>query len=177
MATGFVVVVAAALACSPARARLGRPAAVRGGCRAAAVACAPGDDAERARRARAPPLPPDGLPPPPLLTPGEPSEGRAPAERALIRFYKEWISPVLPRACRFQPTCSSYGLQAYEQFGARRGTVLTAWRIARCNPLGGSGFDPPRWPPPAWGAGSTSWWRGTPLWRDADGADDERISR
>ncbi|KAJ1623402.1 hemolytic domain-containing protein [Pavlovales sp. CCMP2436] len=89
-------------------------------------------------------------------------------ELFLIGFYKDWISPLLPRACRFVPTCSSYGMQAYEQHGAAKGFVLTAWRIVRCNPFGGSGFDPPRWPPPALGAGSSSWWRETPLWRDGD---------
>jgi putative membrane protein insertion efficiency factor len=89
----------------------------------------------------------------------------------LIGFYKDWISPLLPRACRFVPTCSSYGMQAYAEHGAAKGLVLTAWRIARCNPLGGSGFDPPRWPPVAFGAGSTSWWRETLFWIEREETD------
>lgn len=88
-----------------------------------------------------------------------PGAGRRP-EAALIRVYKDYVSPVLPRACRFMPTCSSYGEQAYEEFGAAKGTVLTAWRLLRCNPLGGAGFDPPVWPPPPFWAGSVRpiWW-------------------
>jgi uncharacterized protein len=64
-----------------------------------------------------------------------------------IRFYKSFISPLLPPACRFVPTCSQYGVQAIEQFGPVQGGILTAWRIARCSPLGGRGYDPPQWPP------------------------------
>jgi uncharacterized protein len=64
-----------------------------------------------------------------------------------IGVYKNFISPLLPPACRFVPTCSQYGVQAIEQFGPCRGVVLTAWRILRCSPLGGKGYDPPRWPP------------------------------
>jgi uncharacterized protein len=64
-----------------------------------------------------------------------------------IRFYKTFISPLLPPACRFVPTCSQYGMQAIQQFGPVRGGVLTAWRIARCSPMGGRGYDPPQWPP------------------------------
>lgn len=112
---------------------------------------------------------PAGLGPAPYLPRGNEDEDRAADVRVelwLISFYKDWISPLLPRACRFVPTCSSYGMQAYEEHGAARGFVLTLWRIVRCNPLGGSGFDPPRWPPPAWGAGSSSWWRETPFWRE-----------
>jgi uncharacterized protein len=64
-----------------------------------------------------------------------------------IRFYKTFISPLLPPACRFVPTCSQYGVQAIQQFGPVQGGILTAWRIARCSPLGGRGYDPPQWPP------------------------------
>jgi putative membrane protein insertion efficiency factor len=64
-----------------------------------------------------------------------------------IRFYKFWISPLLPPACRFVPTCSIYGMQAIREFGPYKGAVLTAWRILRCSPFGGKGYDPPRWPP------------------------------
>ncbi|XP_028783561.1 putative membrane protein insertion efficiency factor isoform X2 [Neltuma alba] len=55
------------------------------------------------------------------------------------------ISPILPKSCRYIPTCSEYSMEAYKKYGVVKGTVLTAWRICRCNPLGGSGYDPPRW--------------------------------
>ena len=64
-----------------------------------------------------------------------------------IGFYKEFISPMLPPACRFLPTCSQYGVQAIQQFGPCKGFLLTTWRIMRCTPIGGKGYDPPRWPP------------------------------
>lgn len=74
-----------------------------------------------------------------------------------IMWYKESLSPMMPPNCRFLPTCSSYGLEAIEEFGPWKGGILTAWRIFRCNPSGGSGYDPPRWPPPGYFAGTTSW--------------------
>ncbi|KAI9112243.1 hypothetical protein K1719_016766 [Acacia pycnantha] len=64
---------------------------------------------------------------------------------SLLRFYKREISPILPKSCRYIPTCSEYSMEAYKKYGFVKGTVLTAWRICRCNPLGGSGYDPPRW--------------------------------
>jgi len=64
-----------------------------------------------------------------------------------IGFYKHWISPLLPPACRFLPTCSQYGVQAINEFGSTKGVILTVWRLARCTPLGGRGYDPPKWPP------------------------------
>ncbi|XP_031251396.1 UPF0161 protein At3g09310 [Pistacia vera] len=74
------------------------------------------------------------------------------AALSMLRFYKREISPILPKSCRYVPTCSEYSMQAYKKYGVVKGTVLTAWRLCRCNPLGGSGFDPPRWfdeePPP-----------------------------
>lgn len=73
-----------------------------------------------------------------------------------VKFYKRSISPLLPPACRFLPTCSSYSIEAIQEFGPAKGFVLTAWRLMRCNPLGGSGYDPPRWPPPSFRAGSTT---------------------
>jgi putative membrane protein insertion efficiency factor len=71
-----------------------------------------------------------------------------------IGFYKKWISPILPPACRFLPTCSQYGVQAIKEYGPSRGVLLTAWRLARCSPFGGRGYDPPRWPPVAYNYGS-----------------------
>jgi hypothetical protein len=66
---------------------------------------------------------------------------------ASIGFYKQVISPLLPPACRFVPTCSQYGVQAIQQYGSGKGAILTAWRLLRCSPIGGKGYDPPKWPP------------------------------
>lgn len=78
-----------------------------------------------------------------------PALGPGPAMVASIGFYKKFISPLLPPACRFLPTCSRYGVQAIEQFGPGKGSVLIAWRLLRCSPIGGRGYDPPKWPPVA----------------------------
>jgi hypothetical protein len=60
----------------------------------------------------------------------------------LIRFYRVAISPMLPPACRYTPTCSAYAEEAVRRFGAGRGSWLAARRLARCHPWGGSGYDP-----------------------------------
>lgn len=73
---------------------------------------------------------------------------------ATIGVYKNFISPLLPPACRFLPTCSQYGVQAIEEFGPTKGAILTAWRLLRCSPFGGKGYDPPRWPPVKYTYGS-----------------------
>ena len=59
-----------------------------------------------------------------------------------VRFYRLVISPLIGSNCRFQPTCSEYALEALRTHGAFRGSWLAAKRIARCHPLGGSGYDP-----------------------------------
>ena len=59
-----------------------------------------------------------------------------------IRFYRYFISPWLGANCRFEPSCSAYALEALHKHGALRGLVLGGWRILRCNPWGGSGYDP-----------------------------------
>lgn len=59
-----------------------------------------------------------------------------------IRFYKRWISPLLPPACRFHPTCSVYAMEALQKHGAFRGLRLTLWRLLRCQPFHPGGFDP-----------------------------------
>jgi putative membrane protein insertion efficiency factor len=61
---------------------------------------------------------------------------------ALIRFYKRWISAVLPSSCRFYPSCSEYTYQAIERYGVLRGGWLGVRRIARCHPFHPGGFDP-----------------------------------
>lgn len=60
----------------------------------------------------------------------------------LVRGYRVAISPFLGVNCRFQPTCSTYAIEALEQHGVLRGSVLAARRIARCHPWGGAGYDP-----------------------------------
>ena len=60
----------------------------------------------------------------------------------LIILYKRGISPFLPGACRFQPTCSEYMLQAIQIHGVLKGLYLGIRRIFRCHPWGGSGYDP-----------------------------------
>ncbi len=60
----------------------------------------------------------------------------------LIRFYQICLSPWLGKQCRFVPTCSSYGIQAIERFGALKGSYLTVMRIFRCRPFGPFGYDP-----------------------------------
>jgi len=61
---------------------------------------------------------------------------------APIRLYQRWISPALPRTCRYEPTCSHYAVEAIRTQGALRGAVLAAWRILRCNPWSHGGYDP-----------------------------------
>jgi putative membrane protein insertion efficiency factor len=63
---------------------------------------------------------------------------------ASLRIYKRWISPLLPSACRFHPTCSEYMMQAIQTHGAIRGVWMGLKRIARCHPFHQGGFDPVR---------------------------------
>jgi len=60
----------------------------------------------------------------------------------LIRLYQLVLSPFLPNACRFNPTCSEYGIQAFKKHGILKGFALTIKRISRCHPWGGHGEDP-----------------------------------
>ncbi len=59
-----------------------------------------------------------------------------------VYFYRKCISPMFPPSCRFTPTCSQYAIEALKKHGPIKGSYLAAWRILRCNPWGGSGYDP-----------------------------------
>ena len=70
-----------------------------------------------------------------------------PASRAaigLLDVYHRRVSPLLPPACRFHPTCSDYCAGAIERHGLMRGLLLGAWRLLRCQPFARGGFDPVR---------------------------------
>lgn len=60
----------------------------------------------------------------------------------LIRFYQTCISPLTPPSCRYTPTCSQYGIEAFRKYGIFKGGWLTFKRVMRCHPWGGSGYDP-----------------------------------
>ncbi len=60
---------------------------------------------------------------------------------APIRAYQRWISPGLPRRCKYEPTCSAYAAQAIRELGPLRGLVVAGWRLLRCNPLSDGGID------------------------------------
>jgi uncharacterized protein len=60
----------------------------------------------------------------------------------LVRLYQGAISPYLPGACRYNPSCSAYGVEALQKHGARRGGWLTLKRFLSCHPWGGHGYDP-----------------------------------
>jgi uncharacterized protein len=59
-----------------------------------------------------------------------------------FRMYKRLLSPLMPPACRFHPTCSEYAAQAVEAHGALKGSAIAAGRLLRCNPWSTGGFDP-----------------------------------
>lgn len=66
-----------------------------------------------------------------------------------VRAYQVLLSPLLPAACRYHPTCSHYAIEALEKHGALRGGWLAVKRIARCHPFRAGGFDPVPDPPSA----------------------------
>ena len=78
---------------------------------------------------------------------------------AMVRGYQVALSPVMGGACRFEPSCSNYMIEALTVHGAVKGTLLGLWRILRCHPFGKHGYDPvpakplPRFP----------WWKPAPL--------------
>jgi len=64
------------------------------------------------------------------------------ALQLILCGYKRFVSPMLPHACRFVPTCSEYAMEAIERHGVIRGGLLAAARLLRCHPFGGSGYNP-----------------------------------
>jgi putative membrane protein insertion efficiency factor len=60
----------------------------------------------------------------------------------LLRAYKWALSPMLPPACRYVPSCSEYALEAVKRYGALRGGALAVWRLVRCHPFAKGGYDP-----------------------------------
>jgi hypothetical protein len=61
---------------------------------------------------------------------------------AVLHAYRSLIAPLLPKACRYEPSCSAYAVEAVSKHGAIRGSWLTVKRLARCHPWGGTGPDP-----------------------------------
>ncbi|MGO9649171.1 MAG: membrane protein insertion efficiency factor YidD [Terriglobales bacterium] len=61
---------------------------------------------------------------------------------ALLRAYRWAVSPLLPPACRYVPTCSEYAMEAVERYGAIRGSAMAVWRVLRCHPFTRGGLDP-----------------------------------
>lgn len=59
-----------------------------------------------------------------------------------IKCYRKYISPMKRTKCPYIPTCSEYGLEAVIKYGALKGSLLTGWRILRCNPFSKGGYDP-----------------------------------
>jgi len=62
----------------------------------------------------------------------------------MLRAYKRLISPLLPPACRFVPTCSEYAMDAVEKYGVLAGMGRAIWRLLRCHPFARGGYDPVR---------------------------------
>ncbi len=60
----------------------------------------------------------------------------------LIKWYRKYISPMKRTKCPYVPSCSEYGLEAIEKYGAIKGSLLAVWRILRCNPFSKGGYDP-----------------------------------
>ena len=61
---------------------------------------------------------------------------------APVRFYQRFVSPALPRRCKYHPSCSEYAVEAVRTYGVLKGLVLAAWRLLRCNPWSHGGYDP-----------------------------------
>jgi uncharacterized protein len=61
---------------------------------------------------------------------------------APILAYQRFVSPALPRRCKYYPTCSAYAVEAVRELGVVRGSILAGWRLLRCNPFSHGGYDP-----------------------------------
>ena len=61
----------------------------------------------------------------------------------LLGLYKRWLSPMLPAACRFTPTCSEYAALSFSKYGFWKASWLSLWRLLRCNPFNPGGLDLP----------------------------------
>ncbi|RPJ60106.1 MAG: membrane protein insertion efficiency factor YidD [Acidobacteria bacterium] len=85
---------------------------------------------------------PVGSPSPASQTRPQPGDAVKSVIVVLIRVYQKVISPLLPPACRFHPSCSEYMLQAIQKFGAGKGTWLGVKRLSRCHPWHPGGYDP-----------------------------------
>ena len=75
---------------------------------------------------------------------GAPAGRQSTAVRLLlapVRLYQRWVSPALPRRCRYYPTCSAYAVEAVRTHGALKGLMLATWRLLRCNPFTRGGVD------------------------------------
>jgi uncharacterized protein len=59
-----------------------------------------------------------------------------------VRGYRRFVSPAIPARCKYYPTCSTYAVEALRELGPVRGTIVAAWRLARCNPWSNGGYDP-----------------------------------
>ncbi len=82
----------------------------------------------------------------PQPTPADEPQPAARLARAIasapIVAYQRFISPAIPRRCRYEPTCSRYAVDAIRRYGILRGLVLAGWRLLRCNPWSHGGYDP-----------------------------------
>jgi len=76
------------------------------------------------------------------MTPYKAPRAASAALRGIVRGYQLLVSPLLPPACRFLPSCSDYAIEAVAQHGALRGGGMALRRLARCHPWGDSGYDP-----------------------------------
>lgn len=61
---------------------------------------------------------------------------------APIGAYRRFVSPAMPRRCKYEPTCSAYAIEAIRTLGVVRGLILAGWRLLRCNPFSHGGYDP-----------------------------------
>ena len=61
---------------------------------------------------------------------------------SMIRFYQRYLSPLKSTKCPYFPSCSQYGVEAIQKYGAFKGGILALWRIIRCNPFSKGGYDP-----------------------------------